>query len=407
MTSQPQLTRRGTLLLAASIAVIAANLYYVQSLIATIAHAVHITDTQAQGLITVSQLGFAVGLVLILPISDLMPARRLLTILLVLDCAALIAICLAPDVIVLYIAFAVLGLANTGAQLIIPAAANLASDASRPRVVGTIISGLLTGILLARTVSGIVADLFGWRAMFAVAAVLILAVIPTTAVVLRNAPQLRTSGTYLAALRNTWRLYAAHRLLRMRAAYGAAAFALFSMLWSSIALLLSGSPFHYSESIIGLFGLLGVAGATAANVTGRISRLSRSTLTVTAIAIALLGFILLWSGHAQLGVLIAGILVLDVGVQALHVVNQHAIYTLAPADRSRANSVYMIWYFAGGSLGSLVATALWPVAGWTGVCAAAVVVTLIAAGIWLFGDVLPTRHPAERGAAAAHQPIAS
>lgn len=400
-TPDALLHRRGTLLLAVSIAIIAANLYYVQSLIGTIATATHITDSQSQGLIVVSQVGFAAGLVLILPLADVIPPRRLMSILLVVDCAALLAIGAAPSLPMLYVAFAVLGLANTAAQLIVPTAANLASDASRPKVIGTIISGLLTGILLARTVSGIVASLFGWQAMFIVAAVLILAVIPAANIVLRHAPHHRSGGHYFTLLRNTWRLYGAHALLRLRAAYGAAAFALFSMLWSTIALLLAGAPYHYSPSAIGLFGLLGVAGATAANLVGRITRVPRIVLTIVAIVVALGGFALLWSGQTTLGLLIVGVVVLDVGVQGLHVLNQHAIYTLAPAERARANSVYMIWYFGGGSIGSVLATAMWSAAGWSGVCVTAIGVAVVAALVWFLFDVMPARRRAPGIAAPA------
>ncbi|MEU3985577.1 MFS transporter [Streptomyces sp. NPDC026672] len=383
-TAAPGLTRSMTLLLAVATGAIAANLYYAQPLLDVLARSLHTSAGTAGLVVTVTQLGFAAGLVFVLPLGDLVRRRALLTGLLLLDAAALAAVGLAPDLPLALGAFAVLGLANVAAQVLVPAAAHLAHDDQRGRTVATVISGLLTGMLLARTVAGAVTGLVGWRPLFLGAAALMLVVTAVLRRALRGvdaAPSGRMS--YTAVLTSTVRLYRTSSAVRVRSAYGALGFAAFSVFWSTAALRLSGPPFGYSPAVIGLFGLLGAAGALAANLTGRVRRHTRGTPTALALAAVGLAYAVLWGTDGSLAGFMAGVLLLDIGVQALHVLNQRVVYDVDPAARNRVNSVYMTFYFVGGALGSAVAPVMWTRAGWTGVCLTGLGTVALAALLWV------------------------
>ncbi|KOV76396.1 MULTISPECIES: MFS transporter [unclassified Streptomyces] len=381
--AHPGISRALTLLLAVATGAIAANVYYAQPLLAVIARSLGTSTGAAGAVVTVTQLGFAVGLVCVLPLADIVKRRSLVSVLLLLDAAALAAVGFAPRLAVALVAFAALGLANVAAQVLVPTAAHLADDTQRGRTVATVISGLLTGMLLARTVAGIVTELVGWRPLFLGAAVLMILV----NVVLRralhgiDAAPGRPVG-YGEVLRSTVRVYRAEAAVRVRSAYGALGFAAFSVFWSTAALHLSRAPFGYSPAVIGLFGLLGAAGATAANLTGRVRRHTHPMPTAAAIALIAVAYAVLLVAGNTLGGIIAGVLILDIGVQGLHVLNQRVIYDVDAAARNRVNSVYMTFYFLGGALGSALASFVWPRAGWTGICLTGLGVTALATALW-------------------------
>lgn len=380
------LTARGTALLAVSTGLIAANLYYIQPLIPTIAADLGIAVSTVQVLLTASQLGFALGILLILPLGDLIRPRTLITVLLSIEALALVTLALSTNAVVLGIAVTVVGITNLSAQVIVPAAANLAAPGSAPRVVSTVIGGLLTGILLARTVAGLIATPWGWRPVFIGAAILMVALIPVLRRVLGGAARPAAPGTrYSAILAGTVRIFRAHPELRIRSLYGALMFALFSLLWSTLALLLERSPYGYSEAVIGLFGLLGVAGALCATLLGRIRGLSAGTRTALLILVALIGAVALSAGATNLAALILGILLVDVAVQGIHVTNQHVIYAvIAPSERGRANGVYMAGYFGGGVIGTALATLAWGIDGWSGVATVGIAIVVITGIVRLF-----------------------
>ncbi|MQY36788.1 putative transporter [Streptomyces sp. RB17] len=379
----PGISRALTLLLATATGAIAANVYYAQPLLDVIARSMGTSAGAAGVIVTVTQLGFALGLVFVLPLADIVERRSLLTVLLLLDAAALAAVGFAPGLAVALVAFAALGLANVAAQVLVPAAAHLADDARRGRAVATVISGLLTGMLLARTVAGVVTELVGWRPLFVGAAVLMIVVNGVLRRALHGMDGLpgRRVG-YAEVLGSTVRLYRADARVRVRSVYGALGFAAFSVFWSTAALQLSRSPFSYSPAVIGLFGLLGAAGALAANLTGRVRRHTHPL--PTAVAVTLIGVayaVLLLAGHT-LGGIIAGVLILDIGVQGLHVLNQRVIYDVDAAARNRVNSIYMTFYFVGGALGSAAASLMWSQAGWGGICVTGLAVTALASVLW-------------------------
>ena len=229
----------------------------------------------------------------------------------------------------------------------------------RGSVVGTVMSGLLIGILLARTISGIVAELFGWRAVFVIAAVAMLLLAAILAALFRSVPRTerlrypRAPALSPGARRD-------EPLLRQRMVMGATAFGCFSVLWTSVAFLLAGPPYHYGNAAIGLFGLAGLAGALAAPVAGRLSDHGHGRLAMTGAILILLGsWGLLAFGQSSVVALIVGIVALDLGAQAMHISNQSAIYTLHGQARSRLTTAYMVAYFLGGVVLSAATSALY------------------------------------------------
>ena len=256
------------------------------------------------------------------------------------------------------------------AQLLVPFAATLSPEAERGRVVGTVMSGLLLGILLARTFSGLVADVAGWRAVYVIAAVLMAA----QAVLLYvKLPRYQQSAglSYPKLLASVLDIARGEPVLRRRALYGALSFASFSILWTTLAFLLAGPAYGFSDGIIGLFGLVGAAGALTASVVGRFTdRGWGYGLTGVSCASMLAGFGLLWLGGHHLSALLAGILVLDVGSTGVHISNQSEIYRLQPAARNRINAFYMTTCFVGAAAGSAMAAFAYDRWGWAGTCVA-------------------------------------
>jgi predicted MFS family arabinose efflux permease len=376
-TSPPATPLSGAmvLLLAVGCGLSAANLYYAQPLLHTIASDLHAGSGEVGLMITAAQVGYALGLALLVPVGDIAQRRRLVPAVLLLTAAALAASAAAGSVIVLIVLAFFAGVGSVAAQMLVPLAAQLAGEASRGRVVGTVMSGLLLGILLARTVSGLVAGASSWRVVYALAAV---AVVAMAAVLSRNLPREpdRPRLAYHELLMSTLEVFRRDRVLRRRALFGSLAFAGFSILWTTLAFVLSASPYHYGDSLIGLFGLLGAAGALCASFAGRLAdRGRRGTATIGFAALTVASWLPLWLGGHHLAGLVIGIVVLDVGVQGTHVTNQSVMFASPGHDRSRANAVYMVTYFAGGAAGSAMSAALysawrWPAVSALGACVA-------------------------------------
>lgn len=371
-------------LLALACGLTVANLYYAQPLLATIAHALHTSAGTAGLVVTATQAGYAAGLLLLVPLGDVVALRRLVPGMLGIAALGLVVIAIAPGIGALEAAAVLVGLTSVVAQMLVPFAATLARDGERGSVVGTIMSGLLLGILLARTLSGVVAEVAGWRAVFWMGA----ALVAVLAVVLaRRLPVLSRPSTrprYADLLRSIVVIAREEPLLRRRSVYGAAIFATFSVLWTSLAFLLSRPPYDYSELAIGAFGLAGAAGATAASVAGRINDRSRSPWpTGFFLAVAVLSWILLALGGHDLAALIVGVVTVDLGVQGTQVTNQSEIYRLRPEARSRLTTVYMTTYFAGGAIGSAISAWAYATDSWAGVCLAGAGFAGVAFLAWL------------------------
>jgi predicted MFS family arabinose efflux permease len=361
------MTRGMVALFAVACGISVANLYYAQPLLPLISRQFHIGSGTADLAVTAAQIGYGIGLALIVPLGDILIRRRLVPGILVVAALALFAASAAPDITVLLIAVAIAGITSVSAQILVPFAASLASEQERGRVVGTVMSGLLVGILLARTFSGLIAEAAGWRTVFVVAGVMVLGL---SAQLSRRLPDERSrpSIVYRELLGSVVHLMRTEPLLRLRSAIGAFAFATFNVVWTSLAFLLAGPPYHESEAVIGLFGLLGAAGALAASFSGRLADqglerwVSGGALAVTAASMALLAL-----GSDRLWALIAGILLVDLGIQAVHIQNQQLIFGIDPAARSRLNTGYMVSYFIGGAVGSAATGLAYAAGGWASV----------------------------------------
>jgi predicted MFS family arabinose efflux permease len=262
----------------------------------------------------------------------------------------------------------IVGASSVAGQVMIPFAADLAPAERRGRVVARIMMGLLLGILLARTVSGLVAELAGWRSIYWFSsALMVLFMVILWRALPSEAPRPHQSYWFLVG--SSLRLLVDEPQLRRRALHGAAAFACFSVLWTTIAFLLSSSPYHYTNAVIGLFGLVGAGGILAANAAGRLADADRhKPATIVAGLLLIASFAIMWGSRSSLAALIIGIVVLDIGTQSMQITNQSIIYALRPEARSRINSAYMVCYFIGGAVGSVLAGSVYSDHGWHGIC---------------------------------------
>jgi predicted MFS family arabinose efflux permease len=376
------------LLLAVAIGLVVASNYYAQPLLQLLASVFGVSAGAAGWVVTVAQLAYAVGLLLIVPLGDRLERRRLIVGLFVLAAVGLGISASAGHFTQLLVGTALAGLSAVAAQIIIPHAATLAAPEQRGRVIGSLMAGLLLGILLARTASGVLAGIGSWHTIYWVACVaLLLCAVVLARLLPAHRPTARLSyprliGSVLALLRD-------EPVLRRRSLLGALLFAGFSVFWTPLAFLLSGPAYGYSISTIGLFGLVGAAGALAASRAGRLSdRGLGRWVAGGGLVMLLLSWLVLALAPVSLTALIAGVLLLDVAVQAVHINNQSAIYQLDESARSRITSAYMTCYFIGGASGSALGTAAWTRYGWNGVCMLGGVLALIGLAVFL----LPTRN---------------
>ncbi|HYG42152.1 MAG TPA: MFS transporter [Bordetella sp.] len=374
----PALTTPIILLMSAATGLIVASNYYMQPLLHTIGLHFGLSETAAGGIVTTAQLSYAAGLILLVPLGDMIERRSLIVAMTALAAAGLLLSAFSSSFPMLLAGTAITGFLSVVAQVLVPFAATLASPRQRGKAVGTVMSGLLLGILLARTFAGMVAGLGSWRTVYWVAALLMLAM---AGALWRVLPRYKTAIdlNYTGLLASIFHLYAREPLFRARSVLGALIFASFSMLWTPLTFLLANPPYSYSDGTIGMFGLAGAAGAIAANRYGRLSDRGRGNLATRACLVLLLGSwgLLALGGHS-LAALLAGVLVLDMAIQGVHVTNQSAIYRLRPDARSRLTAGYMTSYFIGGAAGSLASAALYAHTGWIGVAAGGAVVSALA-----------------------------
>ncbi|WP_254791790.1 MFS transporter [Curtobacterium sp. MCBA15_013] len=382
MTAGKGMTPARTLLFAVAGGAAVGNLYWAQPLLDDIASSLGTSAAVAGLLVTLTQVGYALGILLVVPLGDVLDRRRLIPGVLVASAVALLFAAVAPSFAVLLVALALVGLTTVAGQLLIPLAGDLADPSSRGRVVGTIASGVLTGILVSRTVSGLVADAFGWRAIYVVAAVAAL----LFAVLLRRAiPELdrRDRVRYPTLIASVFRAVAAHRAVRVTLVISSAMFAVFTMFWTALTFLLSAEPFGYSTSAIGLVGLAGLAGAVAAQRVGRLHDRGVSVpVTGAAIAVVLVSLVVAGLGARSIVVVLVAVVLLDVGVQATNVLNQTRLFAIDPAARSRLNTAFVTANFIGGAIGSALASVLWNAGGWTAVTVGGAVLVGFALTVW-------------------------
>ncbi|WP_368766776.1 MFS transporter [Enterobacter hormaechei] len=373
------------LLMSVATGLAVASNYYAQPLLDTIARAFDLSASSAGFIVTAAQLGYAAGLLFLVPLGDMFERRMLIVSMTLLAAGGMLITASSQSLTMMIIGTALTGLFSVVAQILVPLAATLASPEKRGKVVGTIMSGLLLGILLARTVAGLLASLGGWRTVYWVASVLM--VIMALAL-WRGLPKVKQENhlNYPQLLASVFSLFTRDKLLRTRAVLGCLTFANFSILWTSMAFLLAAPPFNYSEGVIGLFGLAGAAGALGARPAGGLADKGKSHMTTSAgLVLLLLSWAAIWYGHASVLALIVGILVLDLTVQGVHITNQTVIYRVKPDARNRLTAGYMTSYFIGGAAGSLISASAWQHAGWTGVCAIGAIVAAINLLVWWRG----------------------
>jgi predicted MFS family arabinose efflux permease len=354
-----------TTLLAVACGLSAANIYYSQPLIGLIAPAVGLGDTAASLIVTLTQIGYCIGLVFLVPLGDLVENRALTFWTLIGATAALLGAALAPSALTFLAAAFLIGLGAVAAQMLVPIAAHLAPDATRGKTIGNVMGGLLLGIMLARPLSSLIASAFGWRAVFGVSAVAIGALAFTLR---RLLPERRpkVDHGYVALIASMWALLRDTPVLRRRAAYQAALFAAFSLYWTAVPLELAGPTFGLSQRGIALFALAGAGGALSAPIAGRIADRGWSRaatgVSMAVVAVAFLMAQIDWS-RSMIALLAAGIL-LDAGVQGNQVVSQRLIYALGDKARSRLNGLYIAIFFVGGAVGSSIASLAYVLGGW-------------------------------------------
>lgn len=389
LLSTQVLSNRLILLMAIATGAVAANLYYAQPLLHQISLGFHVGSTASSTVITATQLGYAASLLLVVPLGDHYPRRKLVSRIYYLLSVALVLCAISPNLWIFAFASVGVGAASVAGQVMIPFAADLATPSHRGRVVARMMTGLLLGILMARTVSGVVAQLAGWRAIYWISAALMV----LFGIILRRVlppEHPRKSTPYWSLVGSSLALLAKEPVLRRRAWHGGCVFASFSVLWTAIAFLLSGSPYHYSNAAIGLFGLAGVAGVLAANLAGKLADSNKTAVSTIATGLlTMASFLLLGFGRYSLILLILGVIVLDLGTQGMQITNQAIIYSLRPDLRSRINSAYMFCYFVGGALGSIGSGVIYAKYGWYGVCVLGAGFGALSVSAAIFGILRP------------------
>ncbi|MEA1653191.1 MFS transporter [Nitrospirillum sp. BR 11164] len=372
-----------TLLFAVTCGAVVANIYYVQPLLADIAASFQVGMGSAGMLVTVTQVGYALGLLLVVPLGDTHNRKRLILTLLALCIALLLAAAASPGFLAFAAASLGVGVLSCAAQVAVPFAASLAPDHSRGRTVGTVMSGLILGILLARTIAGAIAHYAGWRAVYLAAAVVMTVLGALLARALPADPA-RPSIPYGRLMASVLHLARTDAVLRWRSLMGALGFAGFSVLWTGLTFVLSDAPYHFDQATIGLFGLAGLAGALAASRAGRLADKGHAHAATGLFAAACLAaWGLMALTHWSLIALTAGIVLLDIGVQGLQITNQSVIYAGNHGARGRVTTVYLTTYFVGGACGSAVASLAWDLGGWPAVSATGGAVALALLGCWL------------------------
>ncbi|WP_416414804.1 MFS transporter [Pantoea sp. App145] len=377
------MTKSLTLLFSIAGGIAVGNLYWVQPLLDYIGNAFHVSYSHAGLLVTLTQIGYALGVLLLVPLGDSHDRHRLIPAIMAVSALALIACAFAPTFSFLLASLFFVGLTTVTGQLLIPLAGDLSADHQRGKIVGTVVSGVLTGILASRTVSGLVADAFGWRAIYVLAALMTLAL---ALILLRSLPadQKRAAGSYPQLLGSIITVVRQHPTVQVTLVLGAIGFSVFTLFWTGLTFLLSSAPYGYSASQIGLVGLVGLAGALAARRAGRLHDRGWSAgATGGALLLVMVSLIIAEIGGSSIFAILAAVLLLDIAIQATNVLNQTRLFAVDVTARSRLNTAFVVSNFIGGAIGSSLAGTLWQLGGWSGITAGEMVLTGCALLIWL------------------------
>lgn len=368
--------------MAACTGLIVANLYYCQPLIVLIAEEFKITETNAGTIAYLTQAGYAIGLFFMVPLGDKFERKKQILITTFASIIALIIAATAKSFLVLEIASFLIGATSIVPQLILPLAASLSQPEKRGKVVGTIMSGLLVGILLSRTLSGFIGEIWGWRSMFWIAAGICLLLF---FVIQKQFPYNKPNfkGSYGKLIQSLFTLIKTQPLLREATLINMFCFAQFGAFWTTMVLLLSKEPFSFNSAMIGLFGIIGASGALAAPLVGRLGDKGNSRVAVGyGCLLMLASFIVFYfSGSNILGIII-GIVFIDIGLQGVHISNQTRVYSLLPEARNRMNTVYMSFSFLGTALGSAYGLWLWKIGEWQAVTLGCIFLAMVALTVY-------------------------
>lgn len=378
MKETATLSRKTILLMAVVTGVIVANLNFIQPIENLIATEFSLSKSVVGALAMVTQLGYAFGLLLIVPLGDIFDRYHLIQVMMVLSIGSLLLAYWAPNAGVFAVATTLVGITSVAPQIIIPYAGYLAPSLQRGKVLGVVLSGLLTGILLSRSFSGLLGSILPWQDIYLIAAVIDLVFLLIVHRYLPHDARGHQDLRYWPVIRTLPQLFLHQRALRGSAINGFCLFGMSNVLWSTLAFYLA-SQYHLGSSVAGLLGLLGIAGVLAAPWIGNLVDQRSPRLTIgLSMVLSGLAFVIFWLVGFWLIGLIVGIILLDLGTQFSQVSNQAIVQSLNRQQSSRNNSVFMFSYFLGGSLGTLAATWAWSQAGWTGVCLVAAAFLVVA-----------------------------
>lgn len=363
-----------TLAIVAGISV--ANLYYNQPLLNLMRADLGVSDFQANLIAMITQIGYALGLLFIVPLGDLYRRKKIILINFLLLVFALLTMAMAENIYTVWAASLVTGVCSMIPQIFVPIASQYSRPEHKGRNVGVVISGLLTGILASRVVSGWVGELLGWREMYFIAAGLMCI---CAFVVLKVLPDIRPTfeGRYSTLMKSLFHLLRDYPALRIYSIRSGLAFGAFLAMWSCLAFKMGNAPFYADSDVIGGLGLCGIAGALTASFVGKyVKRVGIRNFNFIGCSLILSAWAsLYWGGNSYAGI-IAGVLLIDIGMQCIQLSNQASIFELCPSASNRVNTIFMTTYFVGGSMGTFLAGSFWHVGGWTGVTAVGILLTL-------------------------------
>lgn len=372
------LSKTLVLIMAAAGGIVVANLYYAQPLLSEIARTFKVSEGSIGIVAMLTQLGYATGMFFILPLGDIKERRNLIVLMLYLASGALLLMSVSGNITLLLFAAFTVGFTSVVPQLIVPLSAQLAPPRDRGKIIGTVMSGLLIGILLSRTFSGIIGQAFGWRVVYIIGTVLMLLLATMLKVTLPITPP-TSDIKYTKLLKSLWGILRTETVLKEASINGAMMFATFSAFWTSLIFLMESPVYKLGAEAAGLFGLVGVGGALTAPLIGRIADKKSPRYTVgIAIIISTLSYICFWTLGFKIWGLIIGVILLDLGTQSGLISNQARTQALSAEKRNRINTIFMVSYFMGGSLGSILGAYFWAHFGWSGVCAVGLLFQMVA-----------------------------
>ncbi|NML57321.1 MFS transporter [Chryseobacterium cheonjiense] len=347
---------------------VVANIYYNQPLLSLISEDLQVSEAAAGKISVLTQLGYAAGLLLIVPLGDKLFRKKLILIDLLLVFAALLWMTFAKELWMLYAASLLIGVTSVIPQLFVPIAAELSGDKEKSSNIGLVMSGLLLGILLSRFIGGIVGEIWGWRTMFGIASGMMIFV---WIAVYKMLPDIHPNfkGTYGDLMKSVFHLAATQPVLRLASFRGAMAFGSMCALFTTLAFHMEKPPFNAGSSVVGSFGLAGAAGALAAARVGKLQKIfDLNRIVIYALSVVLISWAFTYFAGETYWGLIAGVVLVDLGVQSAHIMNQTDFFLIKSSAVNRLNTVYMVSYFIGGSLGTWLASVAWQYYQWGGVC---------------------------------------